>query len=51
MGDACDTQIAVGLGIGESTVKTYLRKVLEKLGAADRTRAVTLAMERGLLPG
>jgi DNA-binding NarL/FixJ family response regulator len=44
-------QIAVALGIGESTVKTHLLKVFEKLGVADRTRAVTLAMERGILPG
>ncbi len=42
-------QIAAALGIGESTVKTHLLKVFEKLGVADRTRAVTLAMERGLL--
>lgn len=42
-------QVAVALGIGESTVKTHLLKVFEKLGVADRTRAVTLAMERGLL--
>ncbi|MDL5351414.1 response regulator transcription factor [Microbacterium sp. zg-YB36] len=42
-------QVAVALGIGESTVKTHLLRVFEKLGVADRTRAVTLAMERGLL--
>ncbi|WP_374315194.1 response regulator [Microbacterium sp.] len=42
-------QIALALGIGESTVKTHLLKVFDKLGVADRTRAVTLAMERGLL--
>ena len=42
-------QIAAKLGIGESTVKTHLLKVFDKLGVADRTRAVTLAMERGLL--
>ncbi|WP_374975375.1 response regulator [Microbacterium trichothecenolyticum] len=42
-------QVAATLGIGESTVKTHLLKVFEKLGVADRTRAVTLAMERGLL--
>lgn len=41
-------QIAVTLGIGVATVKTHLLKAFEKLGAADRTRAVTLAMERGL---
>lgn len=43
-------QIAAALGIGESTVKTHLLKVFDKLGVADRTRAVTLAMERGLIP-
>nr|NLD41044.1 response regulator transcription factor [Actinomycetales bacterium] len=43
-------QIATALGIGESTVKTHLLKVFEKLDVGDRTRAVTLAMERGLLP-
>ena len=43
-------QIAVDLGIGESTVKTHLLRVFDKLGVTDRTRAVTLAMERGLLP-
>lgn len=43
-------QIAVQLGIGESTVKTHLLNVFDKLGVTDRTRAVTLAMERGLLP-
>lgn len=42
-------QIALALGIGESTVKTHLLKVFDKLGVADRTRAVTLAMERGLI--
>lgn len=42
-------QVAAALGIGESTVKTHLLRVFEKLGVADRTRAVTLAMERGLL--
>ncbi|WP_137843140.1 response regulator transcription factor [Microbacterium sp. 2FI] len=42
-------QAAAVLGIGESTVKTHLLKVFEKLGVADRTRAVTLAMERGIL--
>lgn len=42
-------QIAVALGIGESTVKTHLLRMFEKLGVSDRTRAVTLAMERGLI--
>lgn len=42
-------QIASQLALGEATVKTHVRHILEKLGAPDRTRAVTLAMERGLL--
>ncbi|GAA1699573.1 response regulator transcription factor [Microbacterium sediminicola] len=41
--------IAADLGIGESTVKTHLLKIFEKLDVPDRTRAVTLAMERGLI--
>jgi DNA-binding NarL/FixJ family response regulator len=38
------------LFVGEATVKTHLLHVFEKLGVGDRTRAVTLAMERGWLP-
>ncbi len=41
--------IAAKLFIGESTVKTHLLHVFEKLGVSDRTRAVTRAMELGLL--
>ncbi|QPE04074.1 response regulator transcription factor [Microbacterium schleiferi] len=41
--------IGADLGIGESTVKTHLLKVFEKLEVADRTHAVTVAMERGIL--
>ncbi|GAA1517338.1 DNA-binding NarL/FixJ family response regulator [Agromyces terreus] len=35
--------------IGEATVKTHLAHVFEKLDVGDRTRAVTKAMELGLL--
>ena len=42
-------QIASELAIGEPTVKSHVAHILDKLGAPDRTRAVTLAMERGLL--
>ncbi len=42
-------EIAGVLGLGEVTVKSHLSHALAKLGAPDRTRAVTLAMERGLL--
>ena len=42
-------EIARALHIGEATVKTHLIHVFEKLGVNDRTRAVTRAMELGLL--
>jgi DNA-binding NarL/FixJ family response regulator len=42
-------QIADHLHIGESTVKFHIKHIIEKLGASDRTHAVTLAVRRGLL--
>lgn len=42
-------EIGERLFVGEATVKTHLLRTFEKLGVSDRTRAVTLAMERGLL--
>lgn len=42
-------QIGERLHLGEATVKTHLLRTFDKLGVSDRTRAVTLAMERGLL--
>ncbi|WP_136709685.1 response regulator transcription factor [Agromyces sp. H66] len=42
-------EIARDLFIGEATVKTHLLHVFEKLDVSDRTRAVTRAMELGLL--
>jgi DNA-binding NarL/FixJ family response regulator len=39
------------LFIGEATVKTHLLRLFAKLGVDDRTRAVMVAVERGLLPG
>ncbi len=41
--------IARALFLSEATVKTHLLHVFEKLGVSDRTRAVTKAMELGLL--
>jgi DNA-binding NarL/FixJ family response regulator len=42
-------EIARDLFIGEATVKTHLIHVFEKHEVSDRTRAVTLALELGLL--
>jgi DNA-binding NarL/FixJ family response regulator len=42
-------QIARRLFLSEATVKTHLLHVFEKLAVSDRTRAVTRAMELGLL--
>lgn len=42
-------QIAARLFLAEATVKTHLLHVFEKLEVSDRTRAVTKAMELGLL--
>lgn len=47
-GDSNPT-IAGKLYVGEATVKTHLLHAFDKLGVSDRTRAVTKAMELGLL--
>jgi DNA-binding NarL/FixJ family response regulator len=42
-------EIARILGRTEETVKVHVKHVLSKLGATDRTEAVTLAMQRGVI--
>ncbi len=42
-------RIALQLAIAEETVKAHMRTILSKLGANDRTHAVTLALKRGFL--
>jgi DNA-binding NarL/FixJ family response regulator len=42
-------QIAYALGLSEGTVKNHVSVILDKLHAADRTRAVLKAIERGLV--
>lgn len=41
--------IAHRLGTASGTVKMHVQNILSKLGASDRTHAVTIAMERGIL--
>ena len=41
--------IADRLEISEDTVKSHIRSILNKLGANDRTHAVTIALRRGFL--
>jgi len=42
-------QIAERLSIAETTVNFHIKNIVDKLGANDRTHAVTIAMRRGLL--
>ena len=44
-------QIARELGISTSTVKNHVERIPAKLGASDRTRAVVMALEMGLVSG
>jgi DNA-binding NarL/FixJ family response regulator len=46
---ASNKEIARTLHLSEATVKTHLIHLFGKLGVADRTAAVTVALERGLL--
>ncbi len=41
--------IAGSLGLSEETIKGYLKSILAKLDANDRTHAVTLAQRRGII--
>ena len=42
-------RIGVKLSINEETVKGHMTNILAKLGARDRTHAVTLALRRGII--
>jgi DNA-binding NarL/FixJ family response regulator len=41
--------IASRLGTASGTIKMHVQNILGKLGAADRTHAVTIAIQRGIL--
>ena len=42
-------QIADALDIAEGTVKLHVSSLLGKLGVADRTEAVAVALQRGIV--
>ena len=42
-------EIAGAIGRTEATVKAHLLNIFEKLGASDRTEAVTIALRRGIV--
>ncbi len=46
---SANKQIGVSLTISESTVKTHVANIFQKLGVSDRTEAVTTALQRGLI--
>ena len=48
-GGNSNRHIAVKLFISEDTVKAHVKHIMEKLGASDRTEAVTIAVRRGFI--
>jgi two-component system NarL family response regulator len=42
-------EIAVALGISEATVQVHVKKILAKLGVQDRTAAIRVAVQRGII--
>ncbi len=49
MAGMSNREISAELNITESTVKSHVKNILFKLGASDRTQAVTKAIQRGIL--
>lgn len=49
MGGKRNRQIASRLYISEETVKAHMKHLMAKLGAIDRTQAVTIALRRGVI--
>jgi len=50
VGGASNRKIAEGLGLTEITIKSHLRNVFRKIGATNRTQAVTFALNEGIEP-
>ncbi|HXW05427.1 MAG TPA: response regulator transcription factor, partial [Vicinamibacterales bacterium] len=49
VGGRRNREIASTLDISEGTVKIHVSSILGKLGATDRTEAVTRALQRGIV--
>jgi two-component system NarL family response regulator len=43
-------EIGAHLSVSKETAKAHMKHIMAKLGANDRTHAVTLAVARGILP-
>jgi DNA-binding NarL/FixJ family response regulator len=48
-GGNANKQIAAELSVSEETVKSRVKNILSKLGANDRTHAVTIGVKRGII--
>src|SRR5712675_623797 len=48
-GGNANKEIAAQLSISEETVKGHVKSILAKLGANDRTHAVTIGLKRGII--
>jgi DNA-binding NarL/FixJ family response regulator len=42
-------EIAAQLSVTEESIKSYVKNILAKLGASDRTHAVTIGLKRGII--